>query len=351
MTDDNEGAPLRDDIELDPPALPQAVGEDGQWIIRVDDLSPGDKIVVQVRDGQRNWHPTPGDTLRGCLNERLSENVVYIDTNNIGDGAWDTKFDPAATPDGTYQAAYVKTNEVGDPVRSQSVAVVISGSSAPSYGLTLASLTSGGEPADGNAKNAAQAVVTQSGHGLARPMTVRFVFLDGSARFDTSGPDVQSGSDEHTLDVLTHKDAQGRDIAEARFSDTIAETVTVQACVYRQPGGSSRTQDFVFKPVSTRRYIVTITDRPSSLSDGGSGRVSGTVVDAMSQTVVNGTCHAEYVWPVGGDDSAPVTNGTFHVDVYGEYASGRQARRGAVTVRYGDGHDQAGIYVFPLPPI
>ncbi|MGG1947907.1 hypothetical protein AB1286_24420 [Trinickia sp. NRRL B-1857] len=350
MDEDIAGAVPREAIELDPPNLPQAAEQRGQWIIHVDDFSSGDKIVVQVPSGQTYWHPTPGDTLRGYLNDMPSENVVYIDNVNVGHLSWETKFDPNTTPDGTYQATYMKTSEVGDVVYSRKRAVVIAGSCATSYQLTLDSLTPNGEPADGRTKNAARAVVTQNGKPLAQPVTVKFVFQNGSAVFDTSGADVQAGSDDCTLYVLTHKATDGSDIADAQFSDTVAETVTLEALLYRQPNEPTRTCDFVFASASTQRYKVKITNHPSTLSDGESARVSGTVEDTIDRTAVNGSCRVLCMWPIGGPDNAPITNGAFSVDVYGEYASSKTPKRGTVTVRYGDGHDDVGIYVFPVPP-
>lgn len=350
MDEDIEEAAPRKEIDLDPPKLPQAVQQEGQWIIHVDDFSSGDKIVVQVPSGQTDWHPRPGDTLRGYLNETPSENVVYIDSGNVRHLSWETKFDPDAIPDGTYQAAYTKTNEVGDTLYSLKQTVVIAGSGASSYRLELDSLTPNGEPADGSAKNAARAVVTQNGKALAQPLTVRFAFQNGSAHFDTSGTYVQAGSDERTLYVLTHKHTDGSDIADALFSDTVAETVTVEARLYRQPDEPMRTGDFAFGSVSTQRYKVKITSHPSMLSDGESGRISGTVQDTTGQTAVNGSCRVQCMWPIGGPDSVQIANGAFSVDVYGEYSSAKLPKRGSVTVRYGDGHDSAGIYVVPVPP-
>jgi hypothetical protein len=350
MDEDMEGAAERDAIELDPPELPQGVQQAGQWIIHVDDFSPGDKIVVQVPSGQTSWHPRPGDTLRGYLNDTPSENAVYIDSANVGNPSWDTKFDPVTVPDGIYQATYTKTSEVDDTVRSLPRAVVIAGSAASSYRLELDSLTPDGEPADGSAKNAARAVVTQNGKPLVQPLTVQFAFRNGAALFDTSGTYVQAGSDKRTLYVLTHKHTDGSDIAEALFSDTVAETVTVEARLYRQPAEPMGTYDFAFGSISAQRYKVKITDHPSTLSDGESARVFGTVHDAVVQTAVNGSCRVQCMWPIGGPDSVQVANGAFSVDVYGEYSSSKLPKRGSVTVRFGDGHDSVGIYVFPVPP-
>ncbi|WP_206956993.1 hypothetical protein [Trinickia acidisoli] len=120
-------------IELDAPTLPQSVEEAGQRIIHVDDLSPGQKIIVQVANYQKNWHASPGDKIQGYLNDTPSENVVYIDKANIDNTSWDTEFDPGKIPNGSYRATYTKTNEVGDLVDSLPQPVTIEGSTASNY--------------------------------------------------------------------------------------------------------------------------------------------------------------------------------------------------------------------------
>lgn len=119
-------------IQLDAPKLPQHAVEDGMWVIKVDELPPGQNIVVEATVPQKQWHPTPGDTLWGYLNDTRSDVPVYVNGQNVS-GPFDMYFDPGRIPDATYQAWYTKTNDVGDTVRSTPQPVKIEGSTASNY--------------------------------------------------------------------------------------------------------------------------------------------------------------------------------------------------------------------------
>jgi len=337
-------------VQLDAPTLPQAVQEGGQLVIHVDDLQAGDKIVVQIPNDQTNWHPTRGDTLRGYLNDIASENAVYIDQNDLTSPAWDTYFDPSDLLNGTYVATYTKTSEVHDVVGSLPTSVTLEGIAAPSYALELDCITPNGEPADGIAENQGRAVVTYGDAVLQDAQTVKFTFEGGSASFDTSKPYVKRPDSTRTvLYVQTHT-LNNQAVADAYFTDAQPETVTLKAALPDFQDVPSQTKDFAFAVVSAQRYKVRITDYDSLIADGESTSVAGTVSDTLTGRAVDGTCRVQCAWPVGGPDSAAVTNGTFSFSVYGEYASGRVPRHGEVTVAYGDGSDKVGIYVAPLPP-
>jgi hypothetical protein len=123
-----------DDLpQLLPPNVPQATQIGDEWIINVADLQAGDKIMVTIDGIQPQWHPEPNDKLVGFLDLVPSENNVVIDRWNIYDYPWVTAFDPATIPNGTYQATYTKTNQVGDTVLSLPHPVTIVGSNASSY--------------------------------------------------------------------------------------------------------------------------------------------------------------------------------------------------------------------------
>ncbi len=124
----------RKTIQLDPPNLPEAVEENGQWVIQIKTLSPGQNIVVQIPNFQDSgWHPSIGDRLRGYLNDTPSDNVVYIDRSNLSDPSWDAQFDPGKIPNGNYLATYTRINVVDSTASSLPTPVVIKGSTASSY--------------------------------------------------------------------------------------------------------------------------------------------------------------------------------------------------------------------------
>lgn len=128
------GPRVTDDLpKLLPPNVPQAKQIGDEWVINVGDLQPGDKIMVTIDGIQPQWHPEPNDTLVGFLDLVSSENNVVIDQWNICNYPWVTAFDPATIPNGTYQATYTKTNQVGDTLLSPPHPVTIVGSSASSY--------------------------------------------------------------------------------------------------------------------------------------------------------------------------------------------------------------------------
>lgn len=125
------------------------------------------------------------------------------------------------------------------------------------YEIALNALTDG-QPADGNAENAGQAVVTENGGRLTQPQIVRFEFDSGtSARFDTTKPAgyVQPNSSSTVLYVKTHFDNDAQeDIAEACFADNVAEAVTLTACLDGQPQTQPQTQGFEF--TAPRTYFL-----------------------------------------------------------------------------------------------
>jgi hypothetical protein len=272
--------------------------------------------------------------------------------NNQDDISWDTYFDPSNIPNGTYVATYTKTNAVEDVVGSLPQPVTVEGNTALGYALQLSSLTPNGAQANGTAENQGRALVTCGDAALQQDQIVKFTFDRGSATFDTTKPYVKLPDSTSTvLYVQTHReDGAKNGIADAYFTDAQAETVTLEACLPDAAGVPAKAQDFTFAANAGQRYKVKITDYNSPIADGESTNVSGTVFDTLAEKGVDGTCRVQCQWPVGGPDSASATNGKFSFSVYGEYASGRVPRHGEVTVIYGDGSDQAGIYVQPLPP-
>lgn len=121
-------------IQLEAPSLPEAVQEQGQWVIHVDDLSPNQKIVVQIPNYQNTgWRPSFGDRLRGYLNDTPSDNDIYLDGSNISNASWDAEFDPENIPNGAYVATYMRINAVDDCASSLPTPVAIKGSTSSNY--------------------------------------------------------------------------------------------------------------------------------------------------------------------------------------------------------------------------
>ena len=115
------------------------------------------------------------------------------------------------------------------------------------YAVALTSLTLDGVPADGKSENHALAVVSYGGKAYGHTF-VRFELVGAwGAKFDTTKPDIYS-STATTLTVSTHTDEQGRDVADAYFTDTSAEMVTLTATFpeYSQQGGSPASRYFFF---------------------------------------------------------------------------------------------------------
>lgn len=124
----------RKTIQLEAPSLPEAVQEQGQWVIHVDELSPNQKIVVQIPNYQNTgWHPSFGDRLRGYLNDTPSDNYIYLDKSNIDNASWDAEFDPENIPNGAYVATYTRINAVDDCASSLPTPVTIEGSTSSKY--------------------------------------------------------------------------------------------------------------------------------------------------------------------------------------------------------------------------
>lgn len=109
--------------------------------------------------------------------------------------------------------------------------------------------------ADGVSDDQGRAVVTENGGPLQAPKIVKFTFDSGtSARFDTSKPAgyVQPNSSATVLYVKTHfdNDAQ-KDVADAYFTDSEVETVSLTACVDGEPTSKPQTQSFQFSTPPT----------------------------------------------------------------------------------------------------
>lgn len=144
------------------------------------------------------------------------------------------------------------------------------------YEIALNALTDG-QPADGNAEDAARAVVTQNGGALTEPQIAKFEFMSGAASFDITKPNVvQSLSDSRTLYVTTHSE-KGQDIADACFSDTQAEKVEVRAFLYNHPEVKPKTLDFTFATNETYHIgLSSLTDNQPA--DGNSENAGQAVV-------------------------------------------------------------------------
>ena len=115
------------------------------------------------------------------------------------------------------------------------------------YAIALTSLTLDGVPADGQSENHAQVVVTYGG----QPMGLTYVTFElvgaWGAKFDTNKPYIYSSS-ATTVTVSTHVDEQGRDVADAYFTDTTAERVMLKATFpeYVRQGASPAWRYFFF---------------------------------------------------------------------------------------------------------
>ncbi len=220
----------------------------------------------------------------------------------------------------------------------------------PTFGLGLASCTPHGEPADGKAKNQGRAVVTENGGALQTAQIVQFEFESGSAAaFDIKQPDVQPGSTPTLLKVQTHSES-GQDIADAYFTDSEAESVTLVASLVDHPEVEPETQGFEFvvppPPPPPPRYKVTITDYPPSIDDQSSAPVSGTVVDTKTDGGVTGRCAVGYGGLLSGPDHVDAANGSFSFSVDGGYLS-KGFVISPLTVSYEDGRDRVNISVVP----
>ena len=220
---------------------------------------------------------------------------------------------------------------------------------APHYDLALGSMTPDGESADGKSENEGRAVVTYGGGTLEQAQIVKFEFESGGATFDTTKPYVQPGSNGHTLYVRTHRDG-GQDIADAYFTDTEAEAITLVASLVDHPEVDPKTKGFKFyvplPPPPPPRYSVEITNYPSSVDDESSAPVSGTVVDTKTGDSVTGRCAIGYGSYLNGPDHADAVNGSFGFSIYGAYLS-RGFESSSLTVTYEDGSDRVNIAVVP----
>jgi hypothetical protein len=96
------------------------------------------------------------------------------------------------------------------------------------YAIALTSLTLDGVPADGKSENHALAVVSYGGNPMGHTFVTFELVGAWGAKFDTTKPDIYSSS-ATTLTVSTHTDEQGREVADAYFTDTTAGTVTLEA--------------------------------------------------------------------------------------------------------------------------
>jgi hypothetical protein len=132
------------------------------------------------------------------------------------------------------------------------------------YGLTFAKPPpANNQVADGSTPDQGQAVVTDNGGALKSPVIVKFEFASStSAKFVVTGDDnIQPGSTATTLYVQTHYDSNlGKNIANASFTDTTAEGVTLKTSLKDYPDVTPKTQDFTFKAVVTHNYALALTD-------------------------------------------------------------------------------------------
>lgn len=115
------------------------------------------------------------------------------------------------------------------------------------YAIALTSLTLDGVPADGKSENHALAVVSYGGNPMGHTFVTFELVGAWGAKFDTTKPDIYSSS-ATTLTVSTHTDEQGRDVADAYFTDTTAGTVTLNATFpeYVRQGASPAWRYFFF---------------------------------------------------------------------------------------------------------
>jgi len=106
------------------------------------------------------------------------------------------------------------------------------------------------QPADGESEDQGRALVTENGGALQAPKIVKFTFDSGvSARFDTTEPAgyVQPNSSATVLYVKTHFDGNAKqDIADAYFTDSVVEGVTLTASLVDEPHTQPQTQEFQF---------------------------------------------------------------------------------------------------------
>ncbi|GAB1584751.1 fascin domain-containing protein [Phyllobacterium phragmitis] len=111
---------------------------------------------------------------------------------------------------------------------------------------------SNNQPANGSAANMGQVVVTDQQNTLSDAVVVKFEFKEGLAKFVlTDNPYIQAHSNETTLYVLTHKNENGQDVAEAAFtanSNNLPETVILQASL----------RDYTDVPPTTQKFSFTV---------------------------------------------------------------------------------------------
>ncbi|WP_442808620.1 hypothetical protein [Trinickia soli] len=200
----------------------------GEW------LEPGEPIVFEIISGSAVFEDGSHKKIATTDSFGLAT-LTFADTNtDSGEMLATMQNDPSVSS----KAPYAFTGSTG-------------------YNLVLLSIKDG-EPADGNAEDAARAVVTQNGGALTEPQIVRFEFDSGtSARFDTTKPAgyVQPNSSSTVLYVKTHFDNDAQeDIAEACFADNVAEAVTLTACLDGQPQTQPQTQGFEF--TAPRTYFL-----------------------------------------------------------------------------------------------
>lgn len=199
---------------------------------------PGPQTVKFELQGEGAFDMRGADVLPGSTGSTL-----YVKTHN--DGRQDVAYAYFTAPwsgTTTLQASLPDHPKV----EGRSVDFTFRSPSWP-YAIALSSLTLDGVPADGKSENHAQVVVTYGGKPMGHTL-VTFE-LDGAwaAKFDTDKPYVQSSSG-NTMTVSTYVDEQGRDVADAFFTDTSAERVMLKASFpeYIQQGGSPAWRYFFF---------------------------------------------------------------------------------------------------------
>ena len=225
---------------------------------------------------------TPDGVPSDGLSENLGRAIVSCDGSGLsapqtvkfelqGEGVFDTR-GADVLPNSTGSTLYVKTHHDGrqdvayayftapwpgtttlqaalpdhPEVEGRSVDFMFRSPPWP-YAVALSSLTLDGVLADGKSENHAQVVVTYGGKPMGHTL-VTFE-LDGAwgAKFDTNRPYVQSSS-ANTMTVSTYTDEQGRDVADAYFTDSVAERVVLKASIpeYTRQGTSPAWRYFFF---------------------------------------------------------------------------------------------------------
>jgi hypothetical protein len=177
--------------------------------------STGTKLIVKTRLDENG-----NDIADAGFHDTVAENVTLVAT----------LVDHPEAPPGTHDFTFAVAQ--------------------PTFNVDIKAIKDG-QPADGSSDDQGRAVVTYGGGELQDRHDVQFVFGAGaSALFETTGPDVQTGSTDTKLIVRTHLDENGNDIADACFHDAQAESVTLIATLVDHPEVPGGKKDFAFSAIS-----------------------------------------------------------------------------------------------------